>query len=79
VLELGSLAGSFGSPALSKVSTLRRWVVRPGRSKIFRLAAPPTPFRLELHVRPTFFPARFGQPDQRQLGAMVVVHVARPA
>ena len=49
----------------------RRWLVHSGRTKVFRLPAPPPPFEVEVHVHPTFSPATFGQPDARQLGIQV--------
>ena len=47
----------------------RRGVIQTGAAKTLVVPVPPPPFRVELHVAPTFSPADFGQPDVRQLGA----------
>jgi hypothetical protein len=55
---------------LVKVYDVRRWVVHRLAERTFTFDAPP-PVRVEIHVRPTFSPSQFGQPDTRQLGAQV--------
>ena len=49
----------------------RTWVIHRGASRTFVLPAPAVPFRVQVHIAPTFSPSEFGQPDTRQLGAQV--------
>ena len=60
-----------GSLTLGKPTALRTWTIHSASQKTFTLPAPKPPYRVELHMEPTFSPAQFGQPDTRQLGAQV--------
>ena len=60
-----------GAPTLGKPTAVRTWTIHGGAEKTFTLPAPAPPYRVELHIDPTFSPAQFGQPDTRQLGAQV--------
>jgi hypothetical protein len=62
-----------GAPSLSKPTAVRTWTIHSGAQKTFTLPAPAPPYRIELHIAPTFSPSQFGQPDTRQLGAQVFV------
>ncbi len=55
----------------SQPTTVRTWTIHSGGQRTFMLAAPPPPYRVEIHIDPTFSPAQFGYPDTRQLGAQV--------
>jgi hypothetical protein len=55
----------------AKPTAVRTWTIHSGAQKTFTLPAPAPPYRVELHIDPTFSPAQFGQPDARQLGAQV--------
>jgi hypothetical protein len=48
-----------------------RWVVHNATGRTFRLMTPAAPFRVKVHVQPTFSPADYGSSDQRQLGAQL--------
>lgn len=45
------------------------WVIHSGLTKTIRISVPRPPYRVEVHVDPTFSPSQFGAPDTRQLGA----------
>jgi hypothetical protein len=49
-------------------ATVRTWVAHSGKARTFRFPAPTRPFEVQVHVSPTFSPARFGVADTRQLG-----------
>jgi hypothetical protein len=66
-----------GVPRLVPRETVR-WTIHSGDQRVFRLAAPSPPFRVEVHVEPTFSPSEFGQPDPRQLGAQVTFTYVPP-
>lgn len=71
-IAVGTLALSDdGQPRIGRVLATRRWVVHSLRARVFILPTPRPPFRVEVGVRPTFSPARFGRADTRQLGAQV--------
>jgi hypothetical protein len=68
-ITVGTLApGPDGTPQINEVTTKREW--RPGstKGKLFVVPTPSGPFRIEIHVEPTFSPASYGLPDARQLG-----------
>jgi hypothetical protein len=79
-VQLGRLViSSQHEPALGRVLTVRRWTVRtyPPASvpqsatrRTFVLPTPRPPFRVEIHVSPTFSPHDYGLSDQRQLGVV---------
>lgn len=62
-VEVARLSGS--------VVASRRWVVHSGATRTFAFPAPEAPFRVRVHIDPTFSPSQFGQSDTRQLGAQV--------
>ena len=71
-IELGRPVGEEdGRVGLGRVLVRRTWIIHSRSRRAFRLPTPRPPFRLEIHVRPTFSPARFGKPDTRELGAQV--------
>jgi hypothetical protein len=59
-----------GQPQIGRVLVVRHWTVSGHALRTFELHARP-PFRIEIHVTPTFKPIDFGIPDSRQLGAQV--------
>ncbi len=70
-IRLGRLTSdAAGVPKLVDVTTTR-WTIHSGAARTFQLPAPPPPFRVEVHIEPTFSPAEFGFGDTRQLGAQV--------
>lgn len=76
LLRVGTLAaGPDGRPRIGRVLATRRWVIHAGASRVFSFPAPRRPFRVELHVEPTFVPKDFGFPDERHLGALFNVRV----
>jgi hypothetical protein len=48
------------------------WTIHSGQHRVFDFPVPRGSFELEVTVDPTFSPADFGSPDERQLGAQVV-------
>ena len=70
-IAVGPVAGADGSLKLHKPTALRTWTIHSGAQKTFTLPTPTPPYRLEIHIEPTFSPSQFGQPDTRQLGAQV--------
>jgi hypothetical protein len=62
-IELRPLAGAPSRPA-----SVRTWVAHSKAAHSFRFRAPTRPFRVTVHVEPTFSPSKFGFPDSRQLG-----------
>jgi hypothetical protein len=64
------IRGKDKQPALGRVTTVRRWVVRGGTTRVFFVPASP-PTRVEVRVSPTFSPHEFGGSDLRRLGAQV--------
>ena len=72
LVEVGPLArGPDGSPQLSSVTARRTWTVHSSTHRDFLLPTPRPPFRVTIHVEPTFSPAEFGVDDTRQIGAWV--------
>jgi hypothetical protein len=55
----------------AKPAAVRTWTVHSGDQRTFTLPAPAPPYRVEVHIDPTFSPVQFGLPDARQLGAQV--------
>jgi hypothetical protein len=68
LILVGKPASASGK--LVRVYDVRRWVLHRLAQRTFTFDARP-PVRVEVHVRPTFSPSQFGQPDTRQLGAQV--------
>ena len=76
-IELGKpVPGSAGGLTLGRVLARRTWVIHSRGRRTFTFQAPKTPYRIEIHVRPTFSPSRFGSADTRELGAQL--SVSRP-
>jgi hypothetical protein len=72
----GRVEISVGRPkasgsGLGKVFEVRRWVVHRLAERTFVFEVPPPPVRVVVRIAPTFSPAQFGLPDERQLGAQV--------
>ena len=63
--------GTDGSLRMQKPTAVQTWTIHSSAQKTFTLPTPPPPYRVEVHIEPTFSPAQFGQPDTRQLGAQV--------
>jgi 4-amino-4-deoxy-L-arabinose transferase-like glycosyltransferase len=70
-IKIGPLLASAGQPTTGEPTFSRTWTVRSGKAKSFILPTPKAPYRLEIHVEPTFSPVNYGVPDPRQLGAQV--------
>jgi hypothetical protein len=70
-IKLGPLVTNAGGPAVGKPAVSRTWTIRSGEARQFVLPTPGVPYRLELHVDPTFSPSSFGGVDGRQLGAQI--------
>jgi hypothetical protein len=70
-VKVGPLVARGGQPTIGEPVTSRTWTVRSGKARSFILPTPRAPFRLEVHVEPTFSPADYGMADARQLGAQV--------
>jgi hypothetical protein len=60
-----------GKPSVGHPQIRRRSMLRPGERKVFTLPARTTPFRISVHIEPTFSAAGFGGGDQRQVSALV--------
>jgi hypothetical protein len=74
VVRLGTLAaGSGGKPRIGRLLARRTWTIHAGTARVFVFPPPPGPYRVDLHVKPTFSPADFGAADPRQLGARFTV------
>jgi hypothetical protein len=63
--------GANGALALGKPTAVRTWTIHSAAQRTFTLPAPPPPYRVEVHIEPTFSPAQFAFADTRQLGAQV--------
>lgn len=75
-IKLGPLTSQNGHPAVGSPAATRTFTVRSRTGRSFVLPTPASPYRLEIHVDPTFSPADYGQPDPRQLGAQVSLRFA---
>ena len=76
-VRLGPLTAQDGQPAIGKVSSSRTFTLRSSRTRRLTFPTPSSPYRLEIHVTPTFSPADYGYPDIRQLGAQVELQSLR--
>jgi hypothetical protein len=72
-INVGRLVDIGGQPGIGRVTASRTWTIRSGTAHRFTIPTPRTPYRLEIHVEPTFSPANYGHPDTRQLGAQVTI------
>ena len=70
-IKLGPLVKTAGGPGVGKPAVSRTWTIRSGAARRFVLQTPRVPYRLEIHVDPTFSPSGFGGVDGRQLGAQL--------
>jgi hypothetical protein len=71
-ITIGTLIrGKDRQPHIGRVTAVRRWVIHSGIARTFALPTPPPPFRVKVHVSPTFSPVDYGLSDSRQLGAQV--------
>jgi hypothetical protein len=59
-----------GQPQIGRVLAVRHWTASGRNIRTFDLPARP-PYRIELHVTPTFRPVDYGVPDSRALGVQV--------
>jgi hypothetical protein len=75
-IKVGVLGDLNGGPVISRVLGSRTWTVRSGTVRSFTLPTPKAPYRLEIHVTPTFSPIDYGVPDTRKLGAQVSISPA---
>jgi hypothetical protein len=76
VLRLGTLvAGPGHKPRLGRLLARRSGTIHAGASRVFVFPPPPGPYRIELHVEPTFSPGDFGGSDPRELGAVFSVKI----
>ncbi len=64
--------GEDKQPHVGAKTAVHRFSIHSGRFRRLVLATPPPPFRVEVHIAPTFSPADYpGSSDRRQLGAQV--------
>jgi hypothetical protein len=75
-INIGPLAEVGGQPGIGTVTASRTWTAQSGTARSFTLPTPKTPYRLEIHVEPTFSPTEYGIPDPRQLGAQVEINAS---
>jgi hypothetical protein len=64
-----------GLPQIGTPAVEQTWAIRSEGTKVLVFRAPRPPFRVEVHVAPTFSPVEYGQLDARQLGAQVAFGV----
>jgi hypothetical protein len=72
-LHLGRVVTRDGLPAVGRDTATRGWTAHSGKSRVFIIQTPPPPYRLEVHVSPTFSPSRLGGRDNRELGVQLDV------
>lgn len=71
-IELGKpVSDGAGGLALGKVLARRTWVVHSLGSRTFTFEVPKPPYRIEIHINPTFSTSRAGSPDTRELGVQL--------
>lgn len=71
-VELGKpVVRPDGAVGIGKVEARRTWVAHSRRLRTFRMRTPRPPFRVQIHIEPTFSPADFGEADTRELGVQV--------
>jgi hypothetical protein len=75
-IKVGRLVDVGGLPGIGRVAASRTGTVRSGTASHLTIPTPRTPYRLEIHVEPTFSPANYGHPDTRQLGAQVAINAS---
>ena len=67
----------LGARSASTPTASGRWLAHRGKSTVLRLRTPKPPFRVSVHVAPTFSPAQLGSSDARQLGVQFGVALAK--
>jgi hypothetical protein len=72
-VTVGRLGARSGTPPTGR----GRWLAHRGESTVLRLRTPRPPFRVSVHVAPTFSPAQLGSSDNRQLGVQFGVALAK--
>jgi len=60
-----------GRPRVGRPEIRRRSILSPGEREVFVIPATDVPFRVLVHIEPTFSAAGFGAGDERQLSARV--------
>jgi hypothetical protein len=71
-VTLGTLIkGADKQPHIGRLLAVQRWTLRIGTERRFVIRAPKPPFRVQVHISPTYSPARLGSSDPRQLGGQV--------
>jgi hypothetical protein len=78
LIRVGPVAISpSGQPTIGTVSSRAYGVIHSCEEKSFALPTPPSPWRAEVSIDPTFSPAEIDpkQGDARQLGAVVTFTV----
>jgi hypothetical protein len=60
-------------PQIGEVTRVVQWIVRSGGQRVFYVPTPSPPFRVQVHVDPTFVPAQIDprSSEIRQFGAQV--------
>ena len=66
-----AVLGVDGKLMLSEPIARRSFVLPNRRARTVVVPVPKPPYRVEIHLEPTFSPADFGQADTRELGAQV--------
>jgi hypothetical protein len=72
-LRLGPVVTRDGLPMIGRNTATYEWTAHSGKSRVFAFQTPRPPYRLEVHVAPTFSPSRFGGSDTRELGVQLEV------
>jgi hypothetical protein len=70
-LRLGPVVTRDGLPTIGRDTAIREWTAQSGKSRVFIIQSPPPPYRLEVHVAPTFSPSQLGGSDTRELGVQL--------
>jgi hypothetical protein len=71
-IEIGPIEETGnGGARLREVTASESWTIQRGVQKTFVLDAPDPPWRVEVHVEPTFSPSDYGSADTRELGVVV--------
>jgi hypothetical protein len=78
-VTIGKLVeGKDQQPHIGHVTApVQRWTLFIGAARRFVLKTPKPPFRVEVHIAPTYAPTSYGESDQRQLGGQVGFRFSR--
>lgn len=60
-----------GQLRIRRILARRTWVIHRRQAKTFTVPVPKPPYRVDVNVRPTFVPAKYGLGDPRELGAQI--------